>query len=143
MAFASGIERQSFLESLSDGEWKNARHQILECFETELRCRSQGYSAEDSECFENLYHAALYLHMLADVRDSVLIHDAKFSDFDLSCGMDYQYMLGAGLNQTRAHAASIGRHDMVGYLDSLADDPDIDAIGDWLEFRRNYFGIQR
>ena len=112
--------------------------QIRECFSIELANYKDGVDTNDHE---NLYQAALYLYVIGDPSDAVRVYDAKMSNFDLGCGIDYQFMLGAGLEETIAHAKSINREDMAEYLEGLRSDPDLPDIDEWLQFKINYFGL--
>jgi hypothetical protein len=47
------------------------------------------------------------LFVLGDVRDSLLIWQAKVSSFDASCSIDVQFLAGSGVEVTKAHLAGL------------------------------------
>ncbi|MBN1349729.1 hypothetical protein JXJ21_09990 [candidate division KSB1 bacterium] len=134
----TGEERAEWLNSLWPDKLEVNRDQIRQCFAVELANYQAGV---DLDHYENLYQAALYLHVLGEPGDAILIYDAKMSSFDLHFGMDYQFMLGAGLDKTIEYANQTGRSDMAKYLDGLREDPDLPDIEHWLEFKISYFGL--
>ncbi|WDI41263.1 hypothetical protein [Bremerella sp. P1] len=134
----SGKQREEWLNSIWPDKLTINHSKVRECFSIESANYRQGI---DSDYYENLYQSALYLFVIGDPEDAVLIFDAKMSNFDLGCGMDYQFMLGAGLDKTIAHAQSVNRLDMVDYLEGLREDPDLPDIEEWMKFRINYFGL--
>ncbi len=46
------------------------------------------------------------LFSLGNVDDALLIWEAKESSFDASCGLDIQFVCGAGLEETKDHLAA-------------------------------------
>jgi hypothetical protein len=133
-----GSQREKWLNSIWPNGLINNHEQILEVFRIETENYRNGI---DSDYYENVYQTALYLYVIGDVRDSVLIYDAKNSSFDLSCGIDFQFMLGAGIDATYNYAKKINRHDIEEYLDSLRGSPDLSDIKDWYKYRVQYYGL--
>jgi hypothetical protein len=134
----NGKQREVWLNSIWPDKLVENHERIKDCFKFELRNYREGV---DSEYYENLYQSALYLYIIADPEDAVLLYDVKMSNFDLGCGMDYEFMLGAGLEKTIAHAKEIKHDDMVNYLEGLKGDSDLSDIDEWLKYRINYFGL--
>src|SRR6186713_2064444 len=80
------------------------------------------------EFYENLYLCAFLLYHVGDVDDAPLLWEAKGIDFDSFCGLDFQFLLGAGVERTLAHLRAGGHFDAAEYLaECLAFDPDLEA----------------
>lgn len=83
---------------------------------------------------------------IGDVRDSLPIWQVKSATFDLMCGLDIQFLCGAGVDATRAYLGSVGSEESgeaLEYLDKCV------AAGDFIDwtpdqcvsYYRSYFGL--
>lgn len=134
----SGQERERWLRSLWPDRLIPSHALIRECFAIEVHNYINGI---DSDYYENTHLSALYLYVIGDVKDSVAIYDAKFSDFDVGCSLDHQFMLGAGHQATLEHATSIGRIDMVQYLKGYGNH-ELKELPAWRAYRHSYFDLK-
>jgi hypothetical protein len=60
------------------------------------------------------------LFSLGRVEDSLRVWRAKSCNFDTHCGIDVQFVCGAGLEPTKAHLRAVGGDDASDALDYLA-----------------------
>lgn len=84
---------------------------------------------EDGE--EMLRTLCVQLFSLGVVEDALLIWDAKHSNFDAGCGLDVQFLCGAGLSITKAFLAASKEPTAAEALDYLTL---CERAGDFAEF---------
>ena len=89
---------------------------------------------------------AAQLFSIGEVEDSLRIWQAKASSFDLMCGLDVQFLCGAGVEPTRGYLVdedSDEAREALKYLDECiaADDFTDWTPGQWVEQTRRYYGI--
>ena len=77
------------------------RAEIRQLLIEEIEREKQGQSGE-----EMLRTLCVQLFSLGDVEDALLIWDARRSSFDAGCGLDVQFLCGAGLSATKAFLAA-------------------------------------
>ena len=102
-----------------------------------------GQGEEDADLLRCL---CAQLLSIGDVRDSLPIWRAKSASFDLMCGLDVQFLCGAGVNATRAYLGSIGTKESDEALECLDQ---CVAAGDFMDwspeqcvlFYRRYFSV--
>src|SRR5215203_3225581 len=74
-------------------------HSLLKAlFNLEVNYRNDEHN--DGEFFENIYHCAFFLFTIGDLNDVMPMWKAKTSNFDLGCGFDIQFLVGAGVEET-------------------------------------------
>ena len=78
------------------------RDEIRRLLTEEIEREKRGESGE-----EMLRTLCVQLFSLGVVEDALLIWDAKESSFDAHCGLDVQFLCGAGLPATREFLASL------------------------------------
>jgi hypothetical protein len=132
-------QRAEWLNSIWPNKLVQNHEAIRECFKTEVKEYRE--SQDPEHVIENKYQAALYLYILGKPEDGVLVFDAKMSDFDLGCGFDCEFMLGAGLEKTIEHAKEIKHQEMLEYLEELKGNSELSEIDEWLKYRIGYFGL--
>jgi len=65
-----------------------------------------GEILEEEHDVELLRCLVVQLFSIGNVEDSILIWQVKSSNFDLGCGLDVQFLCGAGVEQTRKYLES-------------------------------------
>jgi len=88
---------------------------------------------------------AAQLFSIGEVEDSLRIWQAKSASFDLMCGLDVQFLCGAGIEQTRGYLAghdSGEAREVLKYLDECIAAGDFAdwTPGQWIEQTRCYYG---
>jgi len=104
-----------------------------------------GRRGEDRE--EMLRTLCVVLFSLGNAEDSLLIWDAKQSNFDAGCGLDVQFLCGAGLEPTKDFLSSSTDPAALNALRYLKD---CEGSGDFAEFSpaawiskyRQYYGLE-
>ena len=87
------------------------------------------------------------LFSLGVVEDALLIWDAKQSSFDAYCGLDGQFLCGAGLAATKEYLAKSKSQSASAALEYLIECERAGSFADWtpeqtLSDYRSYFGLQ-
>lgn len=91
------------------------------------------------DLFENIYYAALLLYRIGDVRDSLAIWKAKMTDMDTGCGMEGDFMVGAGREETIAYLRSLADPQAATAAEHLALGSDYESVDAWHAWRSEYF----
>ncbi|WP_035613618.1 hypothetical protein [Haloferula sp. BvORR071] len=108
---------------------------------TELEASGEGAGEEV------LRTLCVQLFSIGRVEDSLLIWAAKQSSFDAGCGLDVQFLCGAGLGATkqhlREHSSTPGASQALSYLSACEQAGD---FTDWtpqvtIAYHRNYYGL--
>lgn len=117
--------------------------ELLGLFKKEMDFRRNGENEDDDEApddsFENLYWCALLLYLVGDLSDVELLWEAKFINFDTSCGFDGQFLVGAGFDQTVRYLADRKLNDIAKYLERMKECGDFDDLSEWEKVRIEYF----
>ena len=101
----------------------------------------------DGEAGEEMLRTlCVQLFSLGHVDDALLIWDAKQSSFDASCGLDIQFVCGAGLEPTKNFLAHCAAPPATAALEYLRE---CEATGDFEEWTpqktlsdyQRYFGL--
>lgn len=111
------------------------RHLLAEEIERERR-------GESSE--EMLRTLCLQLFSLGVVEDALLVWDAKESSFDAHCGIDVQFLCGAGLAATKEFLAGSNSSEASAALQYLNECARTGDFADWtpqkcIEQYRSYY----
>jgi hypothetical protein len=118
------------------------RDELRQLLSEEIEREKHGEAGE-----EMLRTLCLLLFSLGVVEDSLLIWEAKQSSFDAGCGLDIQFLCGAGLEATKIYLA---RSEIpaaplaLSYLsecEQAGDFEDWTALSTLRQYRR-YYGIQ-
>jgi len=101
-------------------------------------------SFEEPDDMELLRVLCIQLFAAGHVSDSLLIWRAKRASFDTGCGLDIQFLCGAGLDATRDFLARSGATDAVEYLDHCVVAGDFARFTpeDHLKYYRRYCGLE-
>lgn len=94
------------------------------------------------EYFENLYWCAFLLWRVGEVVDVIPLWRAKNIDFDTGCGLDVQFLVGAGLDETIRYLRSTPgseAHAALDYILECKKIGDFDAMQEWAKWREEYF----
>lgn len=103
---------------------------------------------EDSyEDFELFYWCIFLLYRIRRVEDSLLIWRAKQLDFDASIGVEGNFLIGAGLEQTKEYLKTLQTDEACAFLSYLEEGcrekwkeiVDEDYQKEWFAFRMRYF----
>jgi hypothetical protein len=117
------------------------RMEIRNCLSDELQ--RERNEAGDQELMRAL---CAQLFSLGVLEDSLLIWEAKACNFDTMCGIDVQFLCGAGLDLTKDYLATLKSPDAIEALNYLAQ---CEAGGDfaeftrekWTAYTRSYYGL--
>lgn len=94
---------------------------------------------------EMLRTLCLQLFSLGYPEDALLIWEAKQSSFDAGCGLDVQFLCGAGLSLTKDYLARTRASDAAAILSYLAKCEEAGDFVEWtpqatLDTWRTYYG---
>ena len=122
----------------SPAEHRNA---IRSAFEAEMV--KEASEEGDQELIKCL---AILLFSIGNVEDSMLIWQAKSESFDLMCGLDVQFLCGAGIEETRTHFRNIGSEEgaeALKYLDECIEAGDFEGWtpDKWVRYYRFYYHL--
>ncbi|MDB6024422.1 MAG: hypothetical protein JWM68_645 [Verrucomicrobiales bacterium] len=117
------------------------RDEIRRLLTEEIEREKQGESGE-----EMLRTLCVQLFSLGVPEDALLIWDAKQSSFDAGCGLDVQFLCGAGLAATREFLASSSVPSASAALEYLTECEQTGDFADWtpqtsIEQHRRYYGL--
>jgi hypothetical protein len=100
----------------------------------------QAHQHVGEEMTENLRRCAYLLYRLGNVEDSILLWKAKNINFDTYCGLDIQFLVGAGLTETLAYLeGKPDIDDLVEYLLVCRDAGDFAHMEDYNRDIKLYF----
>ncbi len=89
------------------------------------------------EYFENIYWCAFLLFIIGEVNDVPLLWKAKNLNMDVAIGMDWQFLVGAGIDETVQFASANKMDDLADYLRDYQSDPP--SLVGWAAYRSYYF----
>jgi len=93
----------------------------------------------DYECF---YWAIFFIYRLGNVSDVKIIWEAKYIDFDTSLGVDMQWLIGAGVENTISfleREPDEKSKEILKYIKSCRDEGHFDDLERWYNYRYQYF----
>jgi hypothetical protein len=136
MTYEEVLSRFGVPASLSD------RNEIRRLLADEVEL---GRREEDRE--EMLRILCVLLFSLGVVEDALLIWDAKQSNFDAGCGLDIQFLCGAGLQATKDFLAITSAPTApaaLAYLNKCERGGDFEEFSpqEWLSHYRRYYGLE-
>lgn len=119
---------------------------LLAMFREEMRYREALWNREiededEDDLSENIYLCAFLLHQIGEAEDVLLIWKAKRLNMDVGCMIDANFLVGAGLKNTRDYLDQLGTvesQEIRTYIDSW--ELTTDDIESWVEFQIAYFG---
>ncbi|MDR2888848.1 MAG: hypothetical protein LBV33_03290 [Lachnospiraceae bacterium] len=112
-------------------------------FSIEISERSKSpHEEDDTYDFEVFYWCIFLLSRIGDVTDVKAIWGAKYLDFDASIGVEMEFLVGAGLENT-IHFLE-GENDKISskilvYLLGCKEQGGFEEMDAWYNFRYNYF----
>jgi hypothetical protein len=109
---------------------------ILQILDAELEERK---ISDVHEYYENIYWAILLLFLTENVRHVATIWKVKHIDFDLGCGLDGQYLVGAGIDETIVYCRENNLMDAAAYIQRMKDDGDTEERQAWKSDKILYF----
>lgn len=118
------------------------RDQLRQLLTEEIERERQGEAGE-----EMLRTLCVQLFSLGNVEDSLLIWDAKQSSFDAGCGIDIQFICGAGLEATKEHLKRSSNQPASAALDYLIECEQTGDFAEWTPAQsiadyRKYYRLQ-
>ncbi|ONI84211.1 hypothetical protein ALI144C_16220 [Actinosynnema sp. ALI-1.44] len=134
--------RRRLLESIHPDSARMHHALLREVLKAEMDhryARDDWEPAEDDDwdLFENAHLCGFLLHVIGDPADVPLLWETKHIDFDMACGFDIQFLLGAGAESTLAYLRGHGHDDIA---DDLSEYPELhDDLREWVAWRREYF----
>lgn len=117
------------------------RGEIRQLLSEEIERERRGESGE-----EMLRTLCVQLFSLGVADDALLIWDAKQSSFDAGCGLDVQFLCGAGLAETKAYLAKSSNPSASAALEYLTECEQAGEFADWtpqasIDQYRSYYGL--
>lgn len=117
------------------------RAEIRQFLTEEIEREKRGESGE-----EMIRTLCVQLFSLGVVEDALLIWDAKQSSFDAGCGLDVQFLCGAGLPATREFLAKSSDPSASAALQYLTECEQTGDFDGWtpqssIEQYRGYYGL--
>lgn len=94
------------------------------------------------EDYEMFYWCIFLLSRLGDTSDVEIIWKAKYLDFDASLGVDAQFLIGAGLENTLEYLKNKNNDEAIeimNYILECKGEGYFDNLQDWYSYRFNYF----
>jgi hypothetical protein len=135
--------RRAALEGIrADRNSIRDQHQLLlDLFQREMDFRRSAALEDDFDgnCFEHIYWCALLLYLIGDLADIDLMWEGKQIDMDTACGFDFQFLVGAGVDETISYLRENGKNEIADYLQNLKDSKELDNLPQWERFRIDYF----
>jgi hypothetical protein len=115
--------------------------ELLDIFRREMKFRKDGCPAPDDEFdyADSIYWCALLLYFVGDLADVLLMWEAKNIDFDLRCGFDWQFFVGAGVDETIKYLEDQSQEEAADYLKGQKAAHELDDLPGWEKFRIGYF----
>ncbi len=118
-----------------------SRDRIRQLLADEIELEKRGEGGE-----EMLRVLCLQLFSLGSIEDALLIWEAKQSSFDACCGLDIQFLCGAGLEVTKEYLARSGDPAAPAALEHLIGSEESRDFEGWIpqksiERYRSYYGI--
>ena len=137
--------RRDALEALTTSSAPAHHDWLRQCFDAELVYRLSGEDDNEFDYFENIYHCALFLHVIGDLADLPRLYHAKLGcrDFDLGCGFDWQFLFLDRPEVLRAFAHRLRREDIVAWIDEYTEMWLDEDMEEWLEGTMSYHGVSR
>lgn len=97
---------------------------------------------EDTYDYECFYWCIFLLSRVGDVTDVKILWKAKYIDFDSSFGVDIQFLVGAGVNNTISfleHETDQISEKILKYILNCKNCGDFDDLDKWYHYRHQYF----
>lgn len=94
------------------------------------------------EDYEMFYWCIFLLSRLGDASDVEIIWKAKCLDFDALIGVDAQFLIGGGLENTLEYLKNKNNDEAIeimNYILERKDEGYFENLQDWYSFRFNYF----
>jgi len=118
------------------------REVLLTYLSTEMEKEKQG-TLEDADIIRCIL---VQLFSIGDVEDSINIWEAKVASFDLMCGMDIQFICGAGIQATKKYLAEHDSNISKNALEHLNKCLEAGDFENWtpevtINTYKSYFGI--
>jgi len=132
--------RNEIYKKISINSCQSLHALIKLLFQEELK-----YRLDDNveEFFENIYRCAFLLYNVGDLNDVKLMWNAKQSDFDLSCGFDIQFIIGAGYEKTLDFLShELNNTEIIEYIKLCKKGGDFDYMNEWYDSKMKYFGFK-
>lgn len=118
-------------------------HSLLKAlFEQEVKYRNN--ELEDGAFAENIYYCAFFLFTIGDLNDVITMWRSERSNFDLGCGFDIQFLVGAGVEETINYlrqSKDVSASDALQYIEACKSAGDFDNRQEWINQKKAYFEI--
>ena len=88
---------------------------------------------------DSIYWCAFLLYFVGDLVDVTLMWQAKNINFDLRCAFDWQFLVGAGVDETIKCFEDHNQEEAADYLKGLKASGELDDLPGWEKFRTDYF----
>lgn len=99
---------------------------------------------EETYDYEAFYWCIFLLSRIGDTHDVFTIWHAKYIDFDTSFGVEWQFLIGAGYNETIDFLKRSDNPQSLEIISYLSDENTKhinknESLEEWFDFRYNYF----
>jgi hypothetical protein len=107
-----------------------------------LKLDIESHRDEDAGMSDELRLSALLLYKIGNVEDAPLLWEAKSVNFDTYCGLDVQFLVGAGVEKTLSYLRGIGGEqalEAAQYIEGCRDAGDFNNLESHAEVWDRYF----
>ena len=132
--------RQEVLREIQRNPSLDASGLLRELLRMEVEYRRS--DRNDGAFFENIYWCAFLLWRVGDLGDVMLLWRAKHTNFDTGCGLDIQFLMGAGVDETISYLqrqTDVDSRDALEYILKCKAAGDFDNLEGWASWRAKYF----
>ena len=134
------VTRQKILKSIEPLDAKHNHGLLSQIFQVEMRDRSHRKTSDyDEDYHENLYWCGFLLFHVGDLRDVLMMWQAKQIDMDTNCGFDIQILVGAGVETTIKFLVENHHQEIANRLIFCQEQGDFDRLDEWQNFRQSYY----
>ncbi len=116
--------------------------ELLDIFRREMEFRKAdcaGAPDDEFDYADSIYWCAFLLYFVGDPADVTLMWQAKNLNFDLRCAFDWQFLVGAGVDDTIKYFEDQNQEEAADYLKGLKASGELDDLPAWEKFRTDYF----
>lgn len=136
--------RQALYRAIDEAACPEMLPLLRKMFEKEIEYRIalwEGWTQDDTDCFENIFHCAFLIYCGRDPSDASLIFSADRLNMDVGC-LDTEYFVGGGVDATLdflSHVDDEASVEIRKRISKMSSDPAADVrIQKWENWQRRY-----
>jgi hypothetical protein len=136
----TGKEREIILRGITPTKQAAVGNAAIALKVIELELIERQMQTKDAnDYYENIYWESLILFLTENVDYVRVIWDTKQYDFDLSIGLDRQFLVGGGVEETISYCKSYGLLEVATYIESMRDEGELSYLPEWTKNKIAYF----